>query len=790
MKKLFTLLTMLIVAISTSWAEDITISPLLSQNKTSFYYGLFNISLSSTATSSGAKISSSAITTGTNGDVITIHFQTTKSDMYIKSVSFNNLKNGTLGSEDGPISDNTLNVTDNKNSVDVVLTSTSNAKGSVKITNVVVNTGTNSVETITFSSASSGTISFTSKKGGETVTSAISSITTNGTPSVSSNILNWPNGKTLVFTSTNDIKYLAFLTNDDKLSATSSPDTYANAVWTGTSKTITFTNNSGGGRYVKNVYIITEAASSDPSISASNVDIEYTAKADGSIAYSITNPVEGGELTAVNYSEADWLTVGTASADAVPFAATANTGAERSATVRLTYTYTDGTEKTITKDVTVTQAAATYAITYNKGAYGTGSIAAGEKSYGEDFTLSSSTFSREGYAQTGWATTDGGEKVYDLGGTYTANAAIELFPVWTASYTYTADFSGYTKGVPAGWAFSYDSTNKFATSNGNTSTTDFVGTMKDNGQTTPSTQASINDNWVAFGKKDGGNTNYAYAILDLGVTTTVYGMNATLYFGSSSNVTENIEYLGEDGTVKKTYNNTLSNTGWSANNISKTEAVADVRYIKVYGSNKWIIMSAFSVTTADETVLGAKVKTNGAGWTSFTPTQNATVATGAKAYIITAISGTSATTTEVTTMKAGEGYFIKGAANTEYVVTYTDANADDVTGSLLRGCLNATNLAANITPYNYVLGTQTVNEVKKAGLFYVKTNAVIVPSSKCYLASAILENPQNLSIEFDEATAVEAIAEANEANAEAPVKVIKNGKLFIGNYNVAGQLVK
>ena len=558
--------------------------------------------------------------------------------------------------------------------------------------------------------------------------------------------------------------------------------------------TITATGaNTGNNRLAQIRFTQPSSTPAGPSISADDVEIANTATTEGEIAFTVANPVTGGAVTAAKKTTADWLTLGTVANGKVPFSATANTGEERTATVTLTYTYTeDETEKTVPKDVTITQAAATYAVTYNKGAYGTGSIAAGEKSYGVDFTLSSSTFSREGYAQTGWATTDGGEKVYDLGGTYIANAAIELFPVWTASYTYTADFSDYTKGVPAGWAFSYDSTNKFATSNGNTSTTDFVGTMKDNGQTTPSSQASINDNWVAFGKKDGGNTNDAYAILDLGVTTTVYGMNATLYFGSSSSdVSENIEYLGEDGTtVKKTYNNTLSNRGWKANDISKTEAVAGVRYIKIYGSNKWIVMSAFSVTTADETVLGAKVKTNGAGWTSYTPTQNATVATGAKAYIITAISGTTATTTEVTTMKAGEGYFIKGAANTEYVVTYTDANADDVTGSLLRGCLNATNLAANTTPYNYVLGTQTVNEVKKAGLFYVKTNAVIVPSSKCYLASAILENPQNLSIEFDEATAVEAIAEANEANAEAPVKVIKNGKLYIGNYNVAGQQVK
>ncbi len=75
----------------------------------------------------------------------------------------------------------------------------------------------------------------------------------------------------------------------------------------------------------------------------------------------------------------------------------------------------------------------TYTISYNPGAYGTGSIASGTKTYGVNFTLSSSTFTRTGYTQTGWSTTDGGAKAYDLGGTYTANTAITLYPFWTAN---------------------------------------------------------------------------------------------------------------------------------------------------------------------------------------------------------------------------------------------------------------------------------------------------------------------------------------------------------------------
>ena len=84
----------------------------------------------------------------------------------------------------------------------------------------------------------------------------------------------------------------------------------------------------------------------------------------------------------------------------------------------------------------------TYAITYNKGANGTGNIAAGEKTYGVAFTLSSEKFTRDGYTQTGWSTSDGGAKAYDLGGSYTANAAITLYPFWVKTYTITWKVDG------------------------------------------------------------------------------------------------------------------------------------------------------------------------------------------------------------------------------------------------------------------------------------------------------------------------------------------------------------
>ena len=72
-----------------------------------------------------------------------------------------------------------------------------------------------------------------------------------------------------------------------------------------------------------------------------------------------------------------------------------------------------------------------YTVTYAAGSNGSGTVTAGSKTHDVAFTLSSDTFTRTGYDQTGWAASDGGEKVYDLGGTYTANEDITLYPVWS-----------------------------------------------------------------------------------------------------------------------------------------------------------------------------------------------------------------------------------------------------------------------------------------------------------------------------------------------------------------------
>ncbi len=108
-----------------------------------------------------------------------------------------------------------------------------------------------------------------------------------------------------------------------------------------------------GAMYLTEIDVIwTSGGTPNPSITASNVGIEYNATS-GSIAYTVNNPVSGGTMSAA--CSDSWLSLGTVNSSAVPFTCSANSsGASRTATVTLTYTHSGGTA---TRNVTVTQAA-------------------------------------------------------------------------------------------------------------------------------------------------------------------------------------------------------------------------------------------------------------------------------------------------------------------------------------------------------------------------------------------------------------------------------------------------
>jgi len=148
------------------------------------------------------------------------------------------------------------------------------------------------------------------------------------------------------------------------------------------------------------------------------------------------------------------------------------------------------------------------------------------------------------------------------------------------------------------------------------------------------------------------------------------------------------------------------------------------------------------------------------------------------AYVPTGVNAakTKVNTAEVTTVPAGTALLLKGAAGT-YNVTIV-ASAEEPEANIFQVSNGSVTGGDNIFAYS-----------KSALKFKKVADTVTIPSGKCYLQIDGVSGDA-LDLDFEgEATAVDAIAEADEAEA-APVKVIKNGKLYIGNFNVAGQQVK
>ena len=125
-------------------------------------------------------------------------------------------------------------------------------------------------------------------------------------------------------------------------------------VWTASGDPVNTVTFSCSATSKVNTITVEYEANTIPIISANDLNIAYDATS-GSITYSVTNPVTGGTVTAT--SSESWLTPGNVTSTTVPFTCDANTETTaRTATVTLTYTY--NTNETVTKDVTITQAAA------------------------------------------------------------------------------------------------------------------------------------------------------------------------------------------------------------------------------------------------------------------------------------------------------------------------------------------------------------------------------------------------------------------------------------------------
>ncbi len=157
-------------------------------------------------------------------------------------------------------------------------------------------------------------------------------------------------------------------------------------------------------------------------------------------------------------------------------------------------------------------------------------------------------------------------------------------------------------------------------------------------------------------------------------------------------------------------------------------------------------------------------------------TQNALDFTGVTeltAYAVTEIKTSTVATQKVGQVPAGTPLLIKGESANIPVIESAEAITNLLQGS--DGTVEGD--GATIFAYS-----------KSKGKFAKVSASVTIPAGKAYL---VVDGnaPTTLDIDFEgEATGINNVNV--NANSVAPVKVIKNGKLFIGDFNVAGQRVQ
>lgn len=482
--------------------------------------------------------------------------------------------------------------------------------------------------------------------------------------------------------------------------------------------------------------------------------------------------------------------------------AVSGTGAVLSSTTENPTTLTMGTA-----DATVTatfSALYHYTITYAKGANGTGdAIANGDKTEDADFTLSSSTYTYASHLQTGWALTDGGEKAYDLGGTYTANADLTLYPYWIEQYTLTYNANGGEGSMSAeegtgsitltanaftrsgytfiGWATSEsDADSRIVTySNKGAYTLSADATLfavwgENFCELTPTTSGTAPSSGDVITTQSGafGGTMSALSS-DLSYTT-----NGLLFTSSSSTKVKVIlnDYLKEgsvitvklksptggvrglylypaDGSGKSavadfsfTSTSQTFDEGFFQYTVTATDNLVDTNGFQLWRRNN-IYLQSLTVTDCQP---GGVISESGWNTYSSNKTLDLSTISGGTAYIAAEVDG-SANSVRMkkcsNIVSAGTGLMVKGTAGDTFTI-------DAATGS--EATLSETNLMVGLpnggtvtaAANNYVFGWPT-DTPTNYGFYYVNSSAATLGAGKAYLSASVSSNTR-LSISFND----------------------------------------
>lgn len=488
------------------------------------------------------------------------------------------------------------------------------------------------------------------------------------------------------------------------------------------------------------------------------------------------------------------------------------TGAELSSETANPVTFTMGSA-----DATVTatfSALEHYTITYNKGANGSGTIADGEKTEDADFTLSSSTYTYASHLQTGWATSDGGDKAYELGGTYTGNADLTLYPYWIEQYTLTYDANGgsgtmsdtqgngditltanaYTKTgyTFLGWATSQDNADAHTVA------------YTDKAAYTLSANATLyavwGENYCELKPATSGSAPSASDAITMqsgafGGTMSALSTNLSytgngLLFASNSSTKVNVvlnDYLKEGSVISITLKNPSGGVRglylYSSDGSSKVDElkfastaqtydVATFQY-KVTAKDKLVGTNGFQLWRLNNIYLQSLTVTDcqpggvitASGWNTYSSNKKLDLSTltadnSITAYYAKAIAdGYVSMTPTDAIIDADEGIMIKGTAGDKFTI---DATADDATFSgdnLLEGLPNGGTVSAN--DGNYVFGWA---DAADPGFYFVNDTEPTLGAGKAYLSTGSSSQAARLTMIFDDDEVTTGIADAVQSS--------------------------
>ena len=772
MKKLFTLLTLLVVAISASWAEDFTVTPIT---------GSYNYtSLAKLVANSPLSISSGQIVTAKSTEG-TFTISTTRSDLVIKSISMVDANstaskmvsleltsgNGTLSNSSGTWS-YTGGTT---SSTTFKMTAGSGGQGKLGTISIVVSSSANNIETLSGFSLSSGTYSFTTTVNGETATPTVALTTpTSSGGSVSGPNISLSNGRTITFTSERNIRYIAF--NDvncrAKFIVSSGGGTCDGGTWSSgdtNTKTVTLQNDAGTTLSGLNkVYVITEAAGPvDPTFSLTKTSIGTNETSQ--IQVGTKGNLDGITLSNLDYDNTkisiDEDGVVTPLVAGGPYTITFNSSA-------VTGKYNAGSG-----NLSLTVTAPKYTVQYElNGGNGTAPTQADTEEGGK-FNLAAAP-TKDFSTFAGWLC-DADNQVYAAGAEYEMTAKNTKFTAqWNVTtYSSTLDFAGETI-KRAVYGSSTAPTGEKAFTN--------INTFLESGNMI-GTSGLSNNNWEPSDEKTG-YIGYKLKATSASVKFMAEsGKKVTITFGS----------IGADVTLKKNgVSSTISaNSGDQKQTVVSFDANEDmlVEIVTSSTSNKTVTLNKIAI---EDAVASTAVNVGTTGFATIGLPYVSTVPADVTAYTVTPTTSSKVTLSPVeagATIPAYKGLIIVAEpGNHTFTQKFTEGTStyDTGTGLLATGAVTRNSAATEGEFYYFAIIDSTHKKVgfkKCAEGATLAANRAYLPGAKIPAASTTLP----ISFEGEE-TAINGVAE--EASNAAPVKVVKNGQLFIGNYNVAGAQVK